>query len=421
MWPALVVAVACALAACSPQRRLEPPPPPIDPTRLSHERHAAIPCVRCHEASGARPGANDHQPCDDSGCHRDKFLAAPSLFCQVCHTEVATAPALTAPLRPYPADGPWQSLPPAFSHARHLDARAMESAVGFHVACADCHTNLDGVRARPGHPVCARCHAPEVALPRAPAMGACAGCHLGPSRPRQRARLVRDDVRPFDHERHRADKKNVPIRCEQCHDRSTTAAGYADHAPPRVEACVACHDDGSRTPYAMRMRICETCHLERRSTLTAIAPRSHLPATERPLDHTIAFRRDHAEVAARDATRCATCHIQMSANPRQACDECHQTMLPADHRITWRELDHGSEAAADRNRCATCHVVEFCTSCHAQRPRSHGFVRSFLADHGRLARLNIRACLTCHNPEAGAAFAGTACSSAGCHDRGMFR
>jgi hypothetical protein len=146
----------------------------------------------------------------------------------------------------------------------------------------------------------------------------------------------------------------------------------------------------------MRMRICETCHRERNETLTSIAPRNHLPLTERPLDHTIAFRRDHAEAAARDARRCATCHTQMSGNAQQACDECHQTMQPADHRITWRELDHGTEAAADRERCARCHVVDFCSSCHRQRPRSHGFSGPY-TDHGRSARIDIRPCVTCHS------------------------
>jgi hypothetical protein len=72
-------------------------------------------------------------------------------------------------------------------------------------------------------------------------------------------------------------------------------------------------------------------------------------------------------------------------------------MLPSDHRIAWRELDHGSEAAADRSRCARCHVIEFCTACHAQRPRSHGFPGTFGSQHGGQARLNVRSCLTCHD------------------------
>ena len=53
-------------------------------------------------------------------------------------------------------------------------------------------------------------------------------------------------------------------------------------------------------------------------------------------------------------------------------------------------------AVADRNRCATCHVVEFCTACHAQRPRSHGLLSTFSEEHARLARINPRPCLTCH-------------------------
>jgi len=146
----------------------------------------------------------------------------------------------------------------------------------------------------------------------------------------------------------------------------------------------------------MRMRVCETCHAERTERALSLAPRNHLPATERPLDHTIAFRRDHAEAAERDAARCGACHTQMSGNAHNACDECHQSMRPADHRITWRELDHGSEAAADRDRCARCHVVEFCTACHMQRPASHGYAGSFVGDHGPLARINVRTCLTCH-------------------------
>ncbi|HEY0253498.1 MAG TPA: hypothetical protein VGC41_18315, partial [Kofleriaceae bacterium] len=88
----------------------------------------------------------------------------------------------------------------------------------------------------------------------------------------------------------------------------------------------------------------------------------------------------------------------------------HQTMRPADHRITFRELDHGEESIADRSRCARCHVVEFCTACHSQRPRSHGFPGSFAGtEHAMLARENVRSCLTCHvNTQA-------SCLGSGCH------
>ena len=395
-WLLLIIAAillaGAALAACAQARRSDAPAPPVDPTRLSHEHHAQIPCAGCHRSS-ARPGAEDHKPCDDGACHARAFLAPPGLFCQVCHTRVTTRP-LDAPLKPYPTEDPWQALPPVFSHKQHMDAPRLETQVGFHVACADCHTR-DGAKVRPDHATCARCHAVEAGLPRAPRMADCGGCHRGAARLRTRERLIHDDLH-FDHDRHRTDRKGAAIRCEDCHTRSAQATGYADHGAPRVESCVGCHDDQGRTPYGMRMRICETCHRARTATLYAIAPRNHLSATERPLDHTLAFRRDHAAAAERDAVRCAGCHVQMSRNPRQACDECHQTMRPADHRITWRELDHGPEAAASRDRCATCHVVEFCTACHAQRPRSHGIPGAFMLEHGRLARLNVRACATCH-------------------------
>ncbi len=392
----LLIVVACAVVlagACSQAKRREVPVPPIDSSRLSHVQHAAIPCVGCHRGD-APPGADDHAPCDEA-CHRQEFLRPPGRLCQVCHTRVTTSP-LAAPLKKYPLEDAWRTEPSRFSHQRHLDAGAMERRVGFHVSCADCHVR-DGAKVPPDHATCARCHAPEAALPdQTPRMGDCRGCHLDGARPRTRARLIRGDL-DFDHDRHRTDRTGRSISCQTCHAQTTRAASYDGHDPPRIEACVTCHDDSDRTPTEMRMRSCETCHRDRASTLTTLAPRDHLPATERPLDHTLAFRRDHAEVAGRDAARCATCHTRMSGNPRQACDECHQTMQPGDHRITWRELDHGPEAAADRDRCARCHVVEFCTACHAERPRSHGFAGSFLGEHGRLARINPRPCTTCHD------------------------
>ena len=392
----VVIAALTALiigVGCSQSRKADAPLPPLDPTRMSHERHTTIACDNCHR-SNSRPGADDHKPCDDGACHRKEFLAPPKLFCQVCHKKVTPQP-VEAPLKPYPIQDIWQTQPPVFSHRRHLDAGKMEAAVGFHVQCTDCHTR-EGAKVRPDHATCSRCHAAEAGLANAPRMEDCGRCHGTGARPRVRARVIKDDLKTFDHDRHQTDRKGRAIKCQDCHTRSAQSSSYADHGAPRIEVCVGCHDDTDRTPYQMRMRICETCHTARAATLTAIAPRNHLPATERPIDHTIAFRRDHAESAARSTARCAGCHTQMSGNPRQACDECHQTMTPADHRITWRELDHGPESVASRDRCATCHVVEFCTACHAQRPRSHGLYGSFTNEHARLARINVRACATCH-------------------------
>lgn len=390
----LGIAMVALAAACTPQRRIDAPLPAADSTRLPHARHAQVPCGECHRGT-TRPGTDDHRPCDEGACHRKDFTGEPTRLCEVCHAAITTKP-LTAPLKPYPVEDAWQAEPPVFSHQRHLDAAAMEDRVGFHVTCTDCHTRRGTGLARPDHAACTRCHAAEVGLAKAPRMEDCRACHEPATRLRRRSRLIRNDLH-FDHARHRADRRGQTIPCDECHVRTTSATGYRDHAAPRVENCVGCHDDSARTPPVLRMRICETCHKQLSETLTVIAPRNHLPLTERPLDHTIAFRRDHTDAAQRDATRCAACHTQMSGNPKQACDECHQTMLPADHRITWRELDHGTEAAADRERCARCHVVEFCTSCHQQRPRSHGIGSAFSTDHGRLARINIQSCVACHS------------------------
>ena len=111
-----------------------------------------------------------------------------------------------------------------------------------------------------------------------------------------------------------------------------------------------------------------------------------------------------------DSARCATCHTQMSGNAADTCDECHQTMKPADHRITFRELDHGPEAIAHRSRCATCHVVVVLhRHVTRQRPRSHGFPNTYQLDHAQAARENVIACLTCHVDQR------SACTGNGCH------
>jgi hypothetical protein len=273
----------------------------------------------------------------------------------------------------------------------------MEDAVGFHITCGDCHVQGEAdVPAIGGHAECARCHAAEVGLEGAPAMDDCTGCHdVGARVERHRRRLIVGDLH-FDHRNHQVDRRGATIRCQACHADSAGAGGRDDHPAPRVATCVACHDDSARTPDGMRMRACETCHATLSQGIGQLAPRSHLPATERPLDHTLAFRRDHGEDAARDTRRCANCHTQMSGNARAACDECHQNMRPWDHNVMWRESDHG----------------DYCLACHQQKPRSHLF--GWRDEHGLRARINPRACFVCHDPDAGD-LERTGCKQDGCH------
>ncbi|MCE9579505.1 MAG: hypothetical protein K8W52_40665 [Deltaproteobacteria bacterium] len=405
-----VLLIAIAIGACRTAVRVVEPPPPLDPTRFPHAAHAATACGECHDPRAAvrgaivQPGKDDHAPCDRGNCHQVEFVRAPGPFCLVCHTAVDPRAPTASPVRAYPPDDGWRAMPARFAHAAHLDRGRMERAVGFHVACRDCHdadpTAAPAAYPRTGgHAECARCHAAEVGLARGPAMDDCAGCHGAGAVPRHARRLIRGDL-VFDHRRHVTDIGGQRIACETCHDGTQFATGAADHAPPSIAACVACHDDTARVPGTQRMRICETCHTTRTQSVGTLAPRDHLPATEAPIDHTLAFRTDHGEAAAADPARCARCHTQMSGARADGCDECHQTMRPRDHNASWRELDHGTEVSADAQRCATCHVADFCTTCHEQLPRSHLPLEAFRTDHGGAARANPRACVTCHDPAA---------------------
>jgi hypothetical protein len=405
---ALTVLVAMVLAlgaaACRGRTRA-PDAEPDEPGRFAHAAHP-LPCTDCHDARAVAagearpPGGADHAPCDRGQCHREAFLTDPGTLCKVCHTAVEPGATGTSPLVAYPRTEPWRSLPSRFSHAVHADTARMDAAVGFHVACSDCHPGGDTEWPKsPGHAECARCHADEVGLPDAPPLSACAECHQTGRATRHVRRLVRGDLQ-FDHRRHLADSRGQRIRCETCHQGTRTAADRISDEPPVIAVCVACHDDEQRVPPQRNMRQCATCHSGRSENLGTLAPRSHLPATERPANHTLAFRRDHAEIAGRDAARCASCHTQLSGSPEAACDECHQAQRPQDHTVGFREVDHGSDSLAEPERCTTCHVVDFCTACHSQPPRSHQPLLTFrIREHGDLARVEPRACIVCHDPQ----------------------
>jgi hypothetical protein len=180
-------------------------------------------CADCHPAQAvmrgeiARPGTQQHAPCDS--CHKEEFFRPPGPFCKVCHSAVEPREAGKSPLAPYPERGFQRLLASEFSHAAHLDAGKMEGAVGFHLACADCHVRDEKSRdpKQPSHAECARCHggdgkagktrAAASALP----MTACAKCH--PSRDVELSRgrkLITGDL-IFAHAAHERDAANQPI------------------------------------------------------------------------------------------------------------------------------------------------------------------------------------------------------------------
>jgi hypothetical protein len=316
------------------------------------------------------PGADDHAACDAAGCHRAAFVTDPGPLCRVCHTAVDPTGATPSPLRAYPATDGVRAEPSRFSHAVHLDRPAMEAAVGFNVACADCH-EVDGA-GRPttaGHRACARCHADEVGLPEAPAMSRCADCHVAGATARTPRRLIVRDVR-FDHGRHATDARGAAVRCSTCHlgggrrrRRPTPpgpAAGGVRGVPRRSRACPDHQADAGLRDLPHR----DLADLRR--ARAALAPAGH----RAPRDHTLAFRRDHA---ARPPTATALRELPRPDVGRavNACDECHQVMRPAITRWCGARSITGPRPSsiAIAARPATSPT---CTACHQQRPRSHG-------------------------------------------------
>jgi hypothetical protein len=397
--------------------------------RFPHDAapHAALGCATCHDpaavAAGepARPGMDDHAPCDRGECHAEAFLRPPSSLCSLCHASVVpwregeTTDAAYPPRR-----GP-RAYPAHFSHALHLDTARMDKKAGFHVGCRDCHASAatgaptaaqiarlcicggDAATdiALPGHETCLRCHAKQK-----PLMNECAACHRTKAPEPRRRRLIDGDL-TFAHQEHAADVAGRPIPCVTCHAKIAGQKRTSEADAPSIGVCVVCHDDSRRTPPEAAMNVCGRCHAGSLDTFQRlVAPRSHLGERYRPDDHTLAFRRDHAREAEADSSRCARCHGGMSGQRRSNCDECHQTMRPADHLVSWREYDHGPEAAAQTDRCALCHDGESCTACHSRRPRSHAISDFAGAGHGTVAQFRLRSCLHCHTAEV---------ECAGCH------
>lgn len=306
-------------------------------------------------------------------------------------------------------------LPSRFSHQLHLDRGRMESAVGFHDGCEDCHApGPDGGahRTLAAHDACARCHdGGKLALK----MSDCAGCHTG-TVPLERGReLIRGDL-TFSHASHQADRVGRQYACRYCHEDTEDWTTIFDRKPPEMQRCTLCHEDKRVTPADLRMNRCPACHLSSAGWTDILAPRSHQLGAVSPDDHNLPFRRNHAAAARAPGARCAQCHAGMSGSRRDSCGECHAIMRPRDHTLTWREQDHGREAAAVRGRCAQCHGADYCEACHSVPPRSHVPLVQWAQSpmngggHGLAARLDLRSCFACHTFE-------TSCIA--CHQRGL--
>jgi hypothetical protein len=374
-----------------------------DPTIRAFEGRG-LGCGDCHpaqavrEGKAARPGSNNHYPCDV--CHKDEFYKAPGAFCRNCHVEVDPTAKGKSPMQPYPERGVKRALASAFSHALHLDDGQMDEKVGFHVGCGDCHKRDASSRdpLQPTHAECARCHAGKNAAAAALDMARCAGCHIERDLDLDRGRkLITTDL-VFAHQTHEKDLQGQPIACATCHDEVALARRPEDVPVPAMQRCATCHEDVEKTPDRVRIANCGVCH---QNIQAGVAPKNHLTGGDVPEDHTLAFRTDHAQAAAAKDARCAYCHGGMSGSPKDSCQECHATWAPRDHNLGFRDDTHGHEAAVERDRCAVCHTSDFCSACHSVPPRSHQPLGAFArGGHAEAARFELRSCFACHTMEA---------------------
>jgi hypothetical protein len=404
-WVALAALV---VGACGrPAQRASKPVAEVMPAPFNHGQHSArTQCTECHgltdPATGklTRPGANHHAPCDD--CHRAEFFKPPGQLCRVCHATVEPRAPGQSPLMTWPPPGAQRRRSSRFDHKKHLDAEAMEQRLGFHVGCRDCHLRKSGEEKAElaGHVTCATCHGGQAVRPGASlppiTMPDCTKCHASEELvvPKGR-RMITGDLK-FSHVKHERDLAGQPIACANCHKAVKEASSVENLVLPAMLDCAKCHEDPKRTGPDARIANCSVCHTE---ISAGVAPRDHLGAGT-PDNHTLRFRRDHADAARSPEARCRFCHGGMSSTTKDNCFECHTVMKPRDHTLRWATTDHGPEAAMDRQRCAQCHEVDYCARCHSQRPRSHVPFESFVnGGHGLEARLNLRACMACHSFE----------------------
>jgi predicted CXXCH cytochrome family protein len=257
---------------------------------------------------------------------------------------------------------------------------------------------------------------------------------------------VKDRRLIFSHKQH----AEMEQSCGVCHG---GIVANEDSAYPSMDICSRCHNDADATALIKRgsediakvipaSNRCESCH----TTLAGLYPQNHMTAD---------FISNHGKFAMNgEASRdCASCHSQ------SFCQECHTPSnsvpsgIAADrfynpasprgekmdrpdvltvqkaHPLTYR-YTHGFDARAKSSRCETCHEPEsFCQPCHQNGhdatgmrivPQSHqlaGFVAlgggSAMNRHGKLAKMDMESCATCHNLDGGDPIC------AACHNTGV--
>jgi nitrate/TMAO reductase-like tetraheme cytochrome c subunit len=102
--------------------------------------------------------------------------------------------------------------------------------------------------------------------------------------------------------------------------------------------------------------------------------------------------------------RCFQCHgRQPGAKAPGTCTECHPAsfnMRPESHTPSDRWLaEHGKIAKVDRKPCAMCHDPKFCNDCHVlPMPHPAGWAARPNPLHAAVAKQDPKVCERCHGP-----------------------
>ena len=307
---------------------------------------------------------------------------------------------------------------PPFPHERHA---------GLFPVCTGCHQGMDDATA-------------PVAFPEP---SQCAGCHDGVDlvRVSWNGRVAQPSNLRFDHGEHAEEltRAGDPIpECTTCH---TDPAGtrMSVDGGPQLETCWGCHAHERDEHFTSGPEAeCAVCHVPMATSGFSL---ERLVSLEPPADHDVPdfVGGVHGEMAAADATRCATCHVQdrcaschvnVALDPIPSVPAAPESMVlpeweseypkPATHESGSFKTGHAPEGG-DSSACSTCHTQDSCMSCHLQPipdaivalparadvvapgvefevepPETHGSPFFVSAMHMNLAAVDQGSCANCH-------------------------
>ena len=318
---------------------------------FSHGKHADVACETCHANGGegpagaAMPEMSVCADCHGPGAGESGTAEGPTptlANCSGCHVgyEVTVDGPVDTPndwqsVRPAPLVPPRPDARVSFDHAAHVDRLA--DAEG---ACATCHGSK-GEPSMPTRSTCRTCHGND----------GNANDGSGAS----------GTLKPSNHtvaweRRHGAVARASSGRCEECHTESDCAECHTDTASEPFSV----HPPNFDTLHAVDARAqsddCADCHTVQTFCSQCHARTNHLAdPPDRPPPRfdqhppnwtTPNAPGNHAEMARRNITDCASCHTE------DDCVTCHQGVNP--HPPEFR-FKCAQWLDANPAPCAKCH------------------------------------------------------------------